>query len=165
MLTIDECPACWHGRHQGDCSQCECEGPQPCSHRNGDDGDCGGPLIYRTSRSGLTSSWICQDHADDLERSLDAIEARFTRRSTTRTDAAAGAAPTARTRERVMARLTKIEKHESEIVDALSSHVGHEVTLTEDDGTNWADGSRWYDVAIDCLTCGHSITGFRQWQV
>lgn len=64
-----------------------------------------------------------------------------------------------------MARLTKIEKHESEIVDALSSHVGHEVTLTEDDGTNWADGSRWYDVAIDCLTCGHSITGFRQWQV
>jgi hypothetical protein len=38
---------------------------------------CEGELFERVSRSGLTSSWICEGHAMELEESLDAIARRY----------------------------------------------------------------------------------------
>jgi hypothetical protein len=38
---------------------------------------CSGEVFARTSRSGLTRSWICEQHADQLERSLDAVAERY----------------------------------------------------------------------------------------
>lgn len=41
------------------------------------DGQCDGELILRTSRSGLTRSWICEHHLRELDERLDAIEQRY----------------------------------------------------------------------------------------
>lgn len=48
--------------------------PAVCSR--GPDG-CGGEVFERTSRSGFTRAWICEAHADMLERALDDIEYRY----------------------------------------------------------------------------------------
>ena len=39
--------------------------------------ECEGALFTRYSRSGLTSSTICEYHARELEEELDAIERRY----------------------------------------------------------------------------------------
>lgn len=38
---------------------------------------CRGDVFMRTSRSGLTRSFICQGHSEELERALDAIAYRY----------------------------------------------------------------------------------------
>jgi len=38
---------------------------------------CSGDLILQVSRSGLTRSWICEDHAIALDEKLDSIERRY----------------------------------------------------------------------------------------
>lgn len=48
-----------------------------CSHRGMSSEECGGELVLRVSRSGLTRSWICADHLDDLEHALDDVERRY----------------------------------------------------------------------------------------
>ena len=48
-----------------------------CSREGYYDIPCGGDLVLRVSRSGLTRSWICTDHEDALERALDDIERRY----------------------------------------------------------------------------------------
>jgi hypothetical protein len=47
-----------------------------CS-RYGDGLACGGELFERTSRSGYTTSMICERHAIDLELRLDAVAERY----------------------------------------------------------------------------------------
>lgn len=54
----------------------ETEVEETCS-RDHEDGPCQGELFVRVSRSGLTSSTICEFHAGELERSLDAIAERY----------------------------------------------------------------------------------------
>lgn len=39
--------------------------------------ECAGELFERTSRSGLTTSTICEAHAAELEASLDRIAERY----------------------------------------------------------------------------------------
>lgn len=38
---------------------------------------CEGELVLRESRTGLTISWMCEGHLDELERRLDDIERRY----------------------------------------------------------------------------------------
>lgn len=49
---------------------------EECS-RNYELSACDGELFVRTSRTGLTTSTICEGHADELELSLDAIAERY----------------------------------------------------------------------------------------
>lgn len=51
-------------------------GEKRCTRRHEPE-ECGGELILRVSRSGLTQAWICEDHLDDLEARLDDIERRY----------------------------------------------------------------------------------------
>jgi len=39
--------------------------------------DHGGEVFLRTSRSGLTTSWICEKHAQELEEALDGVAQRY----------------------------------------------------------------------------------------
>ena len=54
----------------------ETELDETCS-RDHEDGPCQGELFVRVSRSGLTSSTICEFHAGELEASLDNIASRY----------------------------------------------------------------------------------------
>lgn len=54
------------------------EAELPHCTRGGILGDpCMGETFWRTSRSGITVSGICERHADELERGLDDIERRY----------------------------------------------------------------------------------------
>lgn len=48
-----------------------------CSRQDYFDTPCEGDLFNRVSRSGCTSAWICEGHAIELDRSLDAIARRY----------------------------------------------------------------------------------------
>jgi hypothetical protein len=40
-------------------------------------GECRGEVFARTSRSGMTRSFICEGRAQELDEALDAIERRY----------------------------------------------------------------------------------------
>lgn len=48
-----------------------------CSREGTGEVECRGELFLRVSRSGLTSSTICEGHADELESALDAVAERY----------------------------------------------------------------------------------------
>ena len=61
----DCCGMCWEPLTEHDCS------------RKGDDTECGGKVVFRRSRSGLTTSWMCEAHITALDDVLDGIERRY----------------------------------------------------------------------------------------
>ena len=46
---------------------------------------------------------------------------------------------------------------ERALLATLNAHLGHTLTIDNEDGTNWADGERWFRLDLRCETCG-SIT-------
>ena len=48
-----------------------------CSRLGDDPEGCGGLVFPRVSRSGLTRSHICEEHARKLDKTLDEIEGRY----------------------------------------------------------------------------------------
>jgi len=49
----------------------------PCSREDYFDTTCAGEVFERTSRSGITSAWICERHAYELDAVLDGIAVRY----------------------------------------------------------------------------------------
>ncbi len=57
-----------------------------------------------------------------------------------------------------------MKKHQRALLDALSAHTGHSVTIDAEDGTNFADGERWYRVEVYCATCSRSVVEVTEWE-
>lgn len=50
------------------------------------------------------------------------------------------------------------------LLAVLNDHLGHALTVDNEDGTNWADGERWFRLDLRCETCGTTVAEATEWE-